>query len=139
MVLIKDFWKVWGEYKNAFHYEREMSEVVLEHPGYISAYASAKQQLVLVENDLEEVVTSLKLEGLFTEDMKAMLDPQPLGLIYPDENMIAEFWNNSPSSERLILLLRLGIMKGLAENYIEMIYEVLPKGFREKMEGIHDE
>jgi len=139
MVLTNDFWKVLGAFSNAATHEREMSKIVLEQPEYISSYASAKRQLIATQADLNEVIGTLKLEGLFTEDMEAALNPKPLDTIYPDRNMIAVFWDTSPGEERMKLLLRLSIMKGLAENYVEMNYEVLPQGFRDKMEGIHNE
>ena len=138
MALIKDFWRVWGLFQDAKLEENQIKEIAINEPRYISAYASAKAALLRAEEDLVEVVNSLRMDGLLTDDMKAMMDDRPLNSIYPDANGMADFWASSPQDDRLILMLRLGIMKSIAEQYLSKTYASLPEGFRQKMEGIHN-
>jgi len=137
MALEKDFWSAWGTFSDAKHQVDEMKKIVLEHARYAPAYASAMRVLQEAETDLGEIVNNLKLNGDFTIDMEAMLNPQPLNLIHSDFNAILDFWESACHDDKVVFLMKLGIRRTLALQFADYAYANLPNGFREKMEAVH--
>ena len=137
MALTKDFWEAWSTWSLADEYLTELTTIAITFPRYSKKYAYAKYAEAKAKSELNEIIEDLMIYNKYTDDMEAILVPANLAAVYPDKDMIADFWSIASPEDRLTLMLRLGIQYSLASQFTDTPYTILPRGFKDKMEAIH--
>lgn len=138
MALTKDFWATHASWQNSTKYLADVEELIFDHPRYARNYAFAKYAEAVARAELDEVINDLMTYDRFTEDMQSVLMPPELSSIYPDKDMIADFWTSATDDDRMVLMLRLGIQQSFASQFTATAYNILPQGIKEKLEAIHE-
>lgn len=142
MAIEADFWALETE-KNMIIKELESLKELIDNDEMgndeqpiLTNYAKYMKKMIVVEKELNQVITSLAGRDAITDEIRMVIKPKSLRAIYPKD--IEQYYNRITNVERRDLLKKMGLTTGLIDIYLKPTFASLDEGVKEKLRGIHN-